>query len=79
MSAGREYSNGEVTVYWKPDLCIHSAKCALGLPAVFKPTRRPWIDLSQADSDRIIRQVGRCPSGALSVVDHRPSQREAED
>ena len=38
------YTNGEVTILWQPDLCIHCANCARGLPEVFDPGRRPWID-----------------------------------
>ncbi|MBX7135352.1 MAG: (4Fe-4S)-binding protein [Fimbriimonadaceae bacterium] len=67
MSEIKEYSNGEITVVWNPSLCTHSARCAAGLPLVFNPKRRPWIDLSQADSDLIAAQVRRCPSGALSL------------
>lgn len=44
------YSNGEITVVWKPGLCIHSGNCARGLVRVFDPGRRPWIDLSHASS-----------------------------
>jgi uncharacterized Fe-S cluster protein YjdI len=64
----KRYSNGEVTVLWKPDLCMHSGICARGLPLVFSPSRRPWIELRHADSETIVRQVKRCPSGALSYV-----------
>lgn len=60
------YSNGEVTVIWKPGLCIHSGICFKGLPGVFDPRRKPWIDVSQADTQAIIEQVKKCPSGALS-------------
>ena len=62
----KHYTNGEITVVWKPDLCIHSAVCARGLPAVFRPRMRPWIELSPTDSRTICDQVDRCPSGALS-------------
>jgi uncharacterized Fe-S cluster protein YjdI len=62
----KRYSNGEVTVIWKPDLCRHGGACARGLPLVFNPRRRPWIQLEHADSATIIAQVERCPSGALS-------------
>jgi uncharacterized Fe-S cluster protein YjdI len=63
----KKYTNGEVTVVWKPKLCIHSAICAKGLPAVFNAQRRPWIDLDQATTQAIIEQVNKCPSGALSI------------
>lgn len=64
--ATKEYSNGEVTIIWKPDLCIHSANCVGGLPNVFKPEEKPWITPEGATTDQIVSQVKQCPSGALS-------------
>ena len=61
------YSNGEITVIWKPDLCIHSGICFKDLAEVFDPRRRPWIDMSKAETEQIIDQVKKCPSGALSI------------
>jgi uncharacterized Fe-S cluster protein YjdI len=61
-----KYSNGEVTVVWQPKLCIHSAICAKGLPGVFNPSRKPWVDIAQAETQQIVEQVRKCPSGALS-------------
>jgi len=63
----KEYTNGDVTVVWQPDLCIHSAKCAEGLGSVFNPQARPWVNMSGASSEEIIAQVAKCPSGALSI------------
>ena len=60
------YSNDEITVVWKPHLCIHSTHCFKELPSVFKPLQRKWVDVNGASSDSIIVQVKRCPSGALS-------------
>jgi len=62
----KEYSNGEVTVVWQPDKCIHSAICANGLPGVFQPKEKPWIKVDNASTDKIIHQVKQCPSGALT-------------
>lgn len=62
----KQYSNGEVTIVWKPDLCIHSARCVNGLPNVFDPKARPWINAEGATTDKIVQQVSQCPSGALS-------------
>jgi uncharacterized Fe-S cluster protein YjdI len=65
----KKYSNGEVTIVWKPAQCIHSRICwhqATGLPEVFNPSERPWIKPEAADTQRIIEQVKKCPSGALS-------------
>ena len=64
----KKYSNGEVTIHWKPSLCIHSGICARGLPSVFQPKDKPWIKIDGATSDEIVNQVGKCPSGALSVT-----------
>jgi len=65
----KHYSNGEITIVWKPDLCIHSKVCwrgAASLPEVFNPMIKPWIKPEGAATARIIDQVDRCPSGALS-------------
>jgi uncharacterized Fe-S cluster protein YjdI len=65
----KEYSNGEVTIVWKPALCIHSRVCwseATGLSEVFHPATRPWITIGDVPSQRVIDQVKKCPSGALS-------------
>ena len=68
-----EHSNGEVTIVWKPGLCIHSGNCVRGLPAVFNVKRRPWIDASAAETQAMIDQVGKCPSGALSYRREGPA------
>lgn len=62
----KRYSNGEVTVIWQPRLCTHSTICFKGLPEVFDPRVRPWVRIEGAPTARIVDQVERCPSGALS-------------
>lgn len=62
------YTGREVTILWKPHLCIHSKKCWQDLPAVFSPGERPWIHPDGAEGQRIIDQVRQCPSGALSIA-----------
>lgn len=64
----RQYHLGALTVHWQPAKCQHSGICAAGLPLVFDPKRRPWIDLSQATEAQIAEQVRQCPSGALSLT-----------
>jgi uncharacterized Fe-S cluster protein YjdI len=64
-SPAREYGTDEVVVEWRPELCVHSGNCARGLPLVFDPKRRPWVDAHAATADEIEAQVARCPSGAL--------------
>lgn len=77
QTSAKRYSNGEVTVIWKPELCIHSGNCVAGLPLVFNPKRRPWVDVQAASTQEIVEQVLKCPSGALSVVRHGPDAPEA--
>ncbi len=75
----KKYTNGEVTIVWKPARCIHSKKCFNGLPAVFDPSKRPWIDAGGSDTDHIIEQVKQCPSKALSFFMNSEGERsEAE-
>ena len=62
----KKYTNGEVTVVWKPDMCIHSAICFRGLGEVFDPQKRPWVNPQGASTDQIVSQIKKCPSGALS-------------
>lgn len=66
MENAIKYTNGEVTVVWKPTLCIHSENCVHGLPEVFKPKEKPWIQTENSSTEKIIKTIGNCPSGALS-------------
>ena len=66
MSNEHEYSNGEITVVWKPDVCIHSGNCEKKLSAVFKPQERPWIQVENASTEEIMNAIDKCPSDALS-------------
>ena len=74
----KKYTNGEVTVVWKPNICIHSAICFNGLPQVFDPTSRPWINIGASNTERIVNQVKQCPSGALSFYMNNESQSNIE-
>jgi uncharacterized Fe-S cluster protein YjdI len=73
------YSNGEVSIIWQPRLCIHSGRCVKGLPLVFNPSRKPWIDASQAPTHELIRQVNQCPSGALSWKENNKTTANGND
>ncbi len=64
----KRYTLNGVTVIWKPALCQHTGICARGLPLVFDPRRRPWIQLEHTDADTVTAQVERCPSGALTWI-----------
>jgi uncharacterized Fe-S cluster protein YjdI len=64
----KKYSNDDITVVWNPAKCIHSAICFKGLPQVFDPSKKPWVNIQGADTEKIIDQVNACPSGALSFL-----------
>ncbi|WP_341227415.1 (4Fe-4S)-binding protein [uncultured Arcticibacterium sp.] len=64
----KTYSNGEVTILWQADKCIHAGVCVKTLPQVYNPKARPWITPENASGKEIIAQVAKCPSGALSIV-----------
>ncbi len=62
-----EYSNGEITILWKPEKCIHSGVCVKTLPSVYHPKEKPWIKIKNATTDQLLAQVALCPSAALSI------------
>jgi len=66
----KTYSNGEITVIWKPGICHHSTNCWRGLLNVFDPRKKPWINMAGDNSERIIEQVKKCPSGALTYLEN---------
>jgi uncharacterized Fe-S cluster protein YjdI len=78
MSKEHVYTNGEVSIVWKKDLCTHSTRCWHELGEVFKPGDRPWIKPEGASTEKIISQVKRCPSGALTYFMNATGNAEPE-
>ena len=66
----KEFSNQEITVTYDPSICKQSALCAKELSDVFSFSIIPWINLDNTDSEKIINQIKRCPSGALKFHLH---------
>ncbi|GAA4154912.1 (4Fe-4S)-binding protein [Chryseobacterium ginsenosidimutans] len=62
----KEYSNGKLTIIWKPEVCIHAGNCVKLLPKVYNPKAVPWVKANNATSEQLISQIDQCPSGALS-------------
>ncbi len=61
----RQYTNGEITVFWRPAKCVHATTCFRELLDVFNPGRRPWINMKGAPTRRIIEVVNKCPTQAI--------------
>lgn len=66
MSKKIEYTNGELTIVWQPELCEHAGICVRTLPAVYNPKERPWVKIENATTSELIAQIDKCPSKALS-------------
>ncbi len=69
MSKILHYSNKDITINWKPDLCIHAANCVKHLPKVYNPKERPWLNIENATTEELKVQIATCPSGALSYTE----------
>ena len=63
----KEYTKEDLTIMWDSSKCIHAAVCVKGLPEVFKPREKPWIQMENSSIETIAEQVSKCPSGALSI------------
>jgi len=76
----RDYSNGIITVHWRPEKCIHSTICYTKLRNVFDPARRPWVNMQGAETEKIIDIVNQCPTDALTFSwnkdKHEPTQNK---
>ena len=80
-SKRRSYRGAGITVSFDARRCIHAARCVHGLPAVFDPKRRPWIEPDAAGAERVAEVVRACPTGALryepagGIEAERPEER----
>ena len=61
----RRYDGEDITISYDVKRCIHAEECVRGLPQVFDPGRRVWVDATQANAGEIANIVQRCPTGAL--------------
>ena len=64
-SEQKTYRTESITVTFEVRRCLHAAECVHGLPEVFDPTKRPWIQPDRTTAERLAEVVRRCPSGAL--------------
>ena len=81
MEIQKEYTNGELTIVWKPRVCFHSKECVKGLPGVFNPDEKPWIKPENGSTDELKQTINRCPSRALSYYMNKdgPAVEEKQD
>ena len=63
--AKRTYESDALRVFWDSERCIHFAHCIRTGEGAFDTRRRPWVDLSVADTATVVAAVEGCPSGAL--------------
>jgi len=61
----REYAGDKITVRYEVKRCIHAEECVHGLPEVFVPQGRPWVQPDGATVDEVAAIIMRCPTGAL--------------
>lgn len=68
MSKLHTYQSDDIEVQYDVGRCIHAAECVRGLPRVFNPDARPWVQPEHASGDEVAAVVERCPTGALSYT-----------
>jgi len=66
MGKIRQYDGDGIRVTYDSDRCIHAAECVHGLPEVFDPDRKPWIEAGAASAEDLATVIRRCPTGALA-------------
>ena len=64
------FDGERLTVTWDGKRCIHVEACVHGLPSVFDPKRRPWIEPENAQADPLAEVIEKCPTGALQYTRH---------
>ena len=64
----KSYAGPGITIHDNRSICVHAARCTAGLPTVFKPGSRPWVDANGAQPQQIVETVRHCPSGALTYT-----------
>ena len=48
-----EYTNKDITILWKPSICIHAGECVKALSKVYKPRERPWVKIENATTSEL--------------------------
>jgi CDGSH-type Zn-finger protein/uncharacterized Fe-S cluster protein YjdI len=77
VSKIKVYKGEGIAVHFDASRCIHAAECVHGLPAVFDPQARPWIQADKATAAELAAVVAKCPSGALQAQNDDATTAEA--
>ncbi len=65
----RKYRGTDLDVYFRLDLCIHSAVCVKGSRRVFNVRKKPWIfPDGEHHREKLMEVIEACPSGALKYI-----------
>ena len=64
----RPIETDDLTILFDARICVHARRCVLGLPKVFDPDGRPWIQPEHASTSDIVAVIEACPSGALQYA-----------
>ena len=64
----KRYTSENIDVIFHTERCIHAAKCVKGLPNVFDVKKKPWVNASEEEADKIAKVIEQCPSGALEYI-----------
>jgi CDGSH-type Zn-finger protein/uncharacterized Fe-S cluster protein YjdI len=75
----KKYPGKEVDIEYSATRCIHAARCVQGLPEVFNPDARPWINANAAPAAKIAQAVRTCPTGALRLLRGEPETPDAKN
>jgi CDGSH-type Zn-finger protein/uncharacterized Fe-S cluster protein YjdI len=74
------YENEDIKVTWDQKRCIHAEECVHGLPNVFDPKEKPWIQPENAPVDELTNTIKQCPTGALHYeIKNEAAQEEAPE
>ncbi len=61
-----KYVGKSITIHDDRGICSHVGFCTTGLPKVFQQGVEPWINPDTETTEKIIKTIKKCPSGALS-------------
>jgi CDGSH-type Zn-finger protein len=74
-----KYVGEKITILFNGGACAHAAHCVNDLPTAFSKDGDPWILPDSASITELIKQVEKCPSGALSYSLNNEEQKKSHN